>query len=87
MDHNTSYELNPIIRKIESGGYRVLHLLPYLPDLNPTERFWALLKGKVKRHRLMNEENLSQSLADACNNVRLSDLHKFCRHSKRQIII
>jgi transposase len=86
MDHSNIYELNPMIKKIESRGYRVMHLPPYSPELNQTEQFWALVKGKMKRHRLMNEENLSQRIADACNNVRLSDLHGFCRYSKRQII-
>lgn len=34
----------------------------------------------------MNEENLLQRITDVSNNVRLSDLQGFCRHSKRQIV-
>lgn len=34
----------------------------------------------------MNKDNLSLRIADACNDVRLSDLHRFCnRHFTRQI--
>ncbi|KAI9255924.1 hypothetical protein EDC94DRAFT_565925 [Helicostylum pulchrum] len=49
---------------------------------DPIEQYWALVKGKRKRHRLMNEENLSQRIADACNNALFSDLQGFYRHSK-----
>lgn len=35
---------------------------------------------------LINEENLSQRIVDACNNIRISDLQRFCRHFKRQIM-
>jgi hypothetical protein len=31
----------------------------------------------MKRHRLMNDENPSQKVADACNNVHLNDHHVF----------
>lgn len=63
-----------------------MYLPPYSPELVPIEQFWAFVKGEMKCRRLMNEENLSQKIADACNNVRLSDLQGFCRHSKRQIV-
>lgn len=39
----------------------------------------------MKRENLMTEETLSQRIADACNNVRVSDLRAFCSHSKRHI--
>lgn len=63
-----------------------MYLSSYSPELNPIEQFWALVKGKMKRRGLMNEENLLQRITDACNSVRLSDLQGFCRHSKRQIV-
>jgi transposase len=86
MDNCTIHKSHPMIRKIESRGYTVMYFPRYSPELNPIEQFWALVKGKMKRHRLMNEENLSQRITDACNNVHLSDLQGFCRHSKRQNI-
>ncbi|KAG1470494.1 hypothetical protein G6F56_002655 [Rhizopus delemar] len=86
MDNCTIHKSHPMIKKIESRGYRVIYLPPYSPELNPIKQFWALVKGKMKRHRLINEENLSQRIAEACNNVRFSDLEGVCGHSKRQII-
>ncbi|KAG0827301.1 hypothetical protein G6F29_009202 [Rhizopus arrhizus] len=86
MDNCTIHKSHPMIRKIESRGYRVMYLPPYSPELNPIEQFWALVKGKMKHHRLMIEENLSQRIAKARNNVRFSDLEEICGYSKRQII-
>lgn len=86
MDNCNIHKSHPIMGKIESRGYRVMYLPPYSPELNPIEQFWALVKGKMKRHRLTDKENLSQRIADACENVLVSDLQGFCRHSKRQII-
>ncbi|KAI9031955.1 hypothetical protein CLU79DRAFT_693845, partial [Phycomyces nitens] len=55
-------------------------------ELSPIEQFWAIVKGKMKRDRLMNEENLSSRITDACNDILISDLSGFCNHSKRQIV-
>lgn len=74
-----------MIRKIEGRGYRVMYLPLYSPELNAIENFWAIVKRKMKRENLMTEETLSQRIADACNNVRVSDLCGFCGHSKRHI--
>jgi transposase len=41
----------------------------YSPELNPIEKFWAIVKGKTKRNRLMREENFSNRIGDAYNNV------------------
>ncbi|KAG1141631.1 hypothetical protein G6F37_011133 [Rhizopus arrhizus] len=64
-------------------SYKVMYLSPYPPELNPIEQFWGVVKGKMKRDRLLAEENLSDQIADACNDVLISDLYGFCNHSKR----
>ncbi|MBM6383973.1 MAG: transposase [Paenibacillus sp.] len=43
-------------RKIESRGYKLMYLSPYLPELNTIEQFWAILKGNLKCHKLLTEE-------------------------------
>ncbi|KAG1607144.1 hypothetical protein G6F46_012510 [Rhizopus delemar] len=86
LDNASIHKSKPMIRKIESKGYRVMYLPPYSPELNPIEQFWAIVKGKMKRDRLMNEENLSSRITDACNDILISDLNGFCNHSKRQIV-
>jgi transposase len=87
-DSASIHKSKPMIQEIEARGYRVMYLppLPYSPELNPIEQFWALVKGKMKRHRLMKEETLSSITGDACNDVRFSDIYGFCLHSKCQII-
>lgn len=83
---NISNKYRPLVQKIESKGYKVVHLPAYPPELNPIKQFWAIVKGEMKRSRLMNEENLSSRIRDGSDNVLTSDLHAFCNHSKRQII-
>ncbi|KAG1148408.1 hypothetical protein G6F37_000414 [Rhizopus arrhizus] len=39
MDYCTIHKSHPMIRKIESRGYRVTYLPPYLPEFNPIEEF------------------------------------------------
>lgn len=56
------------------------------PGLHPIEQFWGVVKVKMKRDRLLAEEILSDRIADASNDVLISDLYGFCNHSKRQII-
>ncbi len=85
MDNSTIHKSHSMVRKIEASGYRVMYLPPYSPELNAIENFWALVKRKMKRENLMTEETISQRIADACNNVRVSDLRGFCSHSKRHI--
>jgi hypothetical protein len=39
MDYCIIHKSHPMIRKIESKGYRVMHLPPCSPELNPIEQF------------------------------------------------
>jgi transposase len=85
MDNCTIHKSHPMIRKIESRGYRVMYLPPYSPELNAIENFWALVKRKMKCENLMTDETLSQRIADACNSACVNDLRAFCSHSKRHV--
>ncbi|KAI7905401.1 uncharacterized protein BX663DRAFT_429297, partial [Cokeromyces recurvatus] len=51
-----------------------IYLHIFTSELNAIENFWALVRRKIKHENLMVEENLSERIADACNNVRVSDL-------------
>lgn len=82
MDNASIHKFKPMLRKIESKGYKVMHPPPYSPELTPIEQFWAIVKGKMKHDRLMSEENLSSRIGDACNDVLIRDLYSFCSHSK-----
>jgi transposase len=63
-----------------------MYLPPYSPELNPIEQFWNAVKGRLKRDRLMTEENISSRIGDACNDVPAENLYSFRSHSKGQTI-
>ncbi|KAG1140373.1 hypothetical protein G6F37_001805 [Rhizopus arrhizus] len=47
--------------------------------------FWSVVKSKMKREKLLKEENLTTRVTDACNNVFLEDLQGFCRYSDSKL--
>lgn len=58
MDNCSIHKSKPMIRKIESRGHKTMYLPPYSPELNPIEQFWAIVKERLNRQRLMDEKNL-----------------------------
>lgn len=66
-----------------------MYFPPYSSELNPIEQFWFILKSKIKRERLLKEENLSSIITGACNNASLEDLKGFCSYlnSKLQVCL
>ena len=59
-DNATFHQSNAIRQLIENAGCTLLFLPPYSPDLNPIEKFWALLKSTI---RTFLESGLSLSNA------------------------
>lgn len=86
MNNCTIHKLEPMIRKIENRGYRIMFLLPYSPDLKPIKHFWSIVKGRIKCHRLLTKENLSNRIRDTYNNIPIENLASFAGHSKRLIV-
>lgn len=86
MDNASIHRSQPMIRKIEKRGYKIMYPPPYSSELNPIEQFWYLVKSKLKRQKLLDNKTLSTRIADACNEAHLSDLAGLFNHSKRQII-
>jgi transposase len=60
---HTSKEIETTI-KIRSREYRYAYLPLYSPELNPIEQLWALIKGKVRRHKLEDTEALEERISD-----------------------
>ena len=48
MDNAAFHKSQKTKDLIENAGCRLLFLPPYSPDLNPIEKFWANLKGKIR---------------------------------------
>lgn len=86
MNNCTIHKSKPMMRKIESFGYKLMYLSLYSPELNLIEQFWAILKGKLKCHKLLTEERMSDRIAEACNTIPSEILYNFASHSERQSI-
>ncbi|EIE85062.1 hypothetical protein RO3G_09772 [Rhizopus delemar RA 99-880] len=86
MNNCIIHKSKPMMKKIESYGYKLIYLSPYSPELNPIEQFWAILKGKLKRHKLLTEEKMSDRIAETCNTIPSEILYNFASHSERQSI-
>lgn len=81
MDNAPIHKHDDIAKYIQSRGYGCIYLPSYSPELNPIEQFWSVVKAKLKRHRLLEEETLTSRIRDACNEVYFSDLKGFCKYS------
>lgn len=53
---NASFHKSPKTKTlIESVGCHLKYLPTYSPDFNPIEQQWAILKSRIRKHRLPNE--------------------------------
>lgn len=83
MDNAPIHRSKDIAKYIEVRGYRCASLPSYPPELNPIEQFWSVTKSKVKRHRFLQQETLSNRIRDERNSVKPSDFHGFVSHSHK----
>lgn len=49
MDNATFHKSEETRQLINDAGCQLLFLPPYSPDLNPIEKYWANIKGKIKK--------------------------------------
>jgi transposase len=82
---HSSKQIEEIIYE-RSRDYKCVYLPPYSPELNPIEQFWALIKGKVKRHKLEGAETLQDRVIDAANEVPTQHLQNIIQHSKDHFV-
>lgn len=71
--HNSKLMQNKTLRRDD----KFMYLPTYSSEMNAVEQFWSLIKGKMKRDKLLG-------IKDACEQVLLSDLYGFANHSKHQ---
>ena len=50
MDNASFHKSKKTIEIIESVKCKILFLPPYSPDLNPIEKFWAIMKRWIQSH-------------------------------------
>jgi len=60
----------------------LLHLPPYSPELNPTERLWAYLKSHYLSNRVFKDyDDLFEASTQAWNALTKPDLQSICHTS------
>ena len=81
MDNTPIYTSQEISAMVADRGYRSVYLPPYSPELNPIEKFWAIVRNKVKRSQFNDTEDLITRISEACNSVPPKHLRAFVQHS------
>ena len=49
LDNASFHNKKRLALLAEKYGHRIVFLPPYSPELNPVEKFWGWLKGKLKK--------------------------------------
>ena len=60
MDNASFHHTKRIEQMCRDAGVKLVYLLPYSPDFNPIEEFFAKLKAFIKRNWGIYEENPQQ---------------------------
>jgi transposase len=60
MDNASFYHFDQIEKMRFEAGVKLVYLLPYSPDLNPIEKFFAELKAFIQRNWQYYEESPEQ---------------------------
>ncbi|KAG1048521.1 hypothetical protein G6F43_009092 [Rhizopus delemar] len=70
-----------IQKMIVNRGYKCVYLPPYSPELNSIEQFWSVVKNKLKRCQILEEEALQDRITEACSQIPQSHHYGFAKHS------
>lgn len=49
MDNAAFHRKSKLFAFVESTGHTLVFLPPYSPELNPIEKFWSWLKGRLRK--------------------------------------
>ena len=72
MDNASFHHSERVEKMCSEKGVKLVYLLPYSPDLNPIEEFFAELKAFIRRHWQSYEDNRGQgfrTFLEWCVNV------------------
>ena len=68
-------------KKLEEHGHVVLRLPPYHPELNPIEKIWAQVKGKVaSRNTTFKLRDVEKLTREEFSKVTVENWAAVCRH-------
>lgn len=81
MDNASIHHTKEVTEAVETRGFKVLHLPPYSPFLNPIEFFWSKLKAGVARELLTKDSTLTPRIISSAQNVTTNDCEGWIKHS------
>jgi transposase len=81
MDHLTAHKVAGVADACAAAGVRLLDLLPYSPDLSPSEAWWSKGKTLGRAKAARTREALEQAIAEALAAVTSQDAHGWCAHA------
>ncbi|XP_072392495.1 uncharacterized protein [Diabrotica undecimpunctata] len=65
-------------------GHQVLRLPPYHPELNPIEKIWALVKGRVAPHNTtFNINDIENITRITFSEVLIEEWARICKHVQK----
>jgi transposase len=82
MDNAPIHKPEKITEEINKRGYRIIHLPPYSPFLNPIEVFWTKVKTPIHRSPMTDRDNLVARIREAAEKVAPEDCQGCIRHSE-----
>lgn len=81
MDNTPIHSPDAIDPIIKERGHIPLYSPSYLPELNPIEMFWKVLKDRVKRGKLSDVETLTSRVIEGSKDVPIENLQNFIQYS------
>jgi hypothetical protein len=85
MDTAPIHTAESIEKYIVNRGYGCVCPPLYLPKFDPSEQFRFVVKSKLKREKLLDNETLANRISEACNKILFSDWKGFCRYSTSKL--
>jgi len=80
MDNLSAHKSPRVQTLLRAAGAELRYLPPYSPDLNPIELMWSKVKGRLRRAKARDHEELYSAIADALSAITSHDTRAFFRH-------
>ncbi len=79
MDNLAAHKVNGVAQAIEAVGAELLYLPAYSPDLNPIEKLWSKIKGRLRRAGPRQMDQLISAIGHAFRHVEHTECNNYFR--------
>ena len=79
LDNLASHHAAGVAEAVAAAGAELRYLPPYSPDLNPIEKLWSKVKGRLRSAKARTEGALYEAIGTALRTVTGSDCQGFLR--------